>query len=112
MNAPVLEPDAEAQRLRVLRSYQVLDTPPELQFDQLTALGAEFLDTRWACVTLVDEERIWFKSAHGVARGEMARIPGFCSSALASASSSSPAIQAESSSPVDSSRIFRTRPPC
>ena len=77
-------PDAvdENLRLQTLRDYQILDTPPERSFDDLTALGAELLKTSTALVSLVDEHRQWFKSRFGLDAVETAREVSFCAHAI------------------------------
>jgi len=76
MKAP-LPPD-EAQRLATLRQYDVLDTPPEQSFDDLTLLAAHICQTPMASVSLVDEARQWFKSRIGVNAAETPRDIAFC----------------------------------
>jgi len=59
-------PDTEARRLATLKSLSILDTPPELLFDQLTQLGARFLNLPTCLISLIDEDRQWFKSCVGL----------------------------------------------
>lgn len=54
------------QRAAALKAMAVLDTPPEQGFDALSRLAAEIFATTIACVSLIDGERIWFKSVHGL----------------------------------------------
>lgn len=75
-------PADEAQRLEAVRRYDILDTPPDGAFDRVTALAARFCDVPIATITIVDEDRIWFKSAHGVDVDEVGRDPGLCASAI------------------------------
>lgn len=75
---------AEQQRLDVLRSFDVLDTPAESDFDELTALAAELCGTRISLVSLIDADRQWFKSRHGVAVCETSLDESFCVHALES----------------------------
>jgi diguanylate cyclase (GGDEF)-like protein/PAS domain S-box-containing protein len=75
---PARKPDNEAERLLALQRYFVLDTEPEPEFDRVTALAARILDTPMALVTLVDDTRQWFKSAHGIERGQTTRDEAFC----------------------------------
>lgn len=72
----------ESERIDALRRYGILDTPPDGAFDRLTQLAAELLDVPIAIVSLVDTDRIWFKSHHGVDLNEIARDPGLCASAI------------------------------
>lgn len=82
--APVLTDAEEAERLAALRRYQILDTPPEAAFDDLTAIAAAICGTPIALVSLVDDERQWFKSAHGLPVSETPRSQAFCAHALTS----------------------------
>jgi hypothetical protein len=52
----------EAQRLAAVRRYDILDTPPDGAFDRATALAARLFDVPISIVSIVDEDRIWFKS--------------------------------------------------
>ncbi len=71
-------PEDEAQRLQALRDLCVLDTPPEPAFDALTALAAQLFDVPVALVSLIDESRQWFKSAHGLHLRETRRDVALC----------------------------------
>ncbi|WP_434988499.1 diguanylate cyclase [Xanthomonas melonis] len=75
-------PGNEAQRLIALRQYDVLDSPPERAFDDLTLVASTVCETQMAAVVLVDEHRQWFKSAHGVPRSEASRDISFCAHAI------------------------------
>jgi len=74
---------AEADRLDSLASYGVLDSAAEPAYDALTALAALLCDTPIAAVTLVDADRQWFKSRHGLSAAEHPRIMSFCSDVVA-----------------------------
>jgi len=76
MNAPI--PPNEKKRLRVLWQYDVLDTMPEEVFDDLTELAATICEAPIALITLVDEDRQWFKSKVGVTLNETSRDISFC----------------------------------
>ena len=82
MNAP-LPPD-EAQRLDAVRRYEILDTAPEAAFERLTRLAARLFDVPVAIVNLLDAERQWFKSCHGLNFSETARDIAFCAYAILS----------------------------
>ena len=79
---PDLPVEEEERRLQVLRRYDVLDTPPDGAFDRVTSLAARLFDVPIAIVTLVDRDRIWFKSKQGVDVDEIGRDPGLCASAI------------------------------
>jgi PAS domain S-box-containing protein len=76
MSAP--RPPREAERLQTLRSYEVLDTPPEQAFDDLTLLAAQICHAPLAQISLVDEDRQWFKSRIGSDVTETPRSIAFC----------------------------------
>lgn len=75
-------PANEAERLAAVRRYEILDTPPDGAFDRVAAVAARCFDVPIATVTIVDEDRIWFKSSHGVEVDEIDRDPGLCASAI------------------------------
>ena len=77
-------PENEAQRLQTLRLYDVLDSEPEKVFDDLTEAAAKIFDTPICLVSLVDENRQWFKSAYGVDVHETERDIAFCAHAILS----------------------------
>jgi hypothetical protein len=76
MIAP-LPPD-EAERLAALRSYDILDTPPEEAFERIVRLAATTLDMPMVLITLLDERRQWFKAGIGVGMSETPRELAFC----------------------------------
>lgn len=80
---PSADPRTEARRLSALREYDILDTPPDGTFDRITALAARFFETPISLISLVDEDRIWFKSRYGVDDiDEVEREPGLCASVI------------------------------
>ena len=79
-----LFPENEAERLKALRRYQVLDTPPEPAFDRIAEMAANFFQVPMAGVSLVDADRVWFKSRVGINFDQTARDAGLCSSAMLS----------------------------
>ena len=79
---PALRPWNEKARLEALRSYEVLDTPPEQSFDDITQLAAQLCDTPIALIALADDARVWFKSRVGVDVPEVARDTSFCAHAI------------------------------
>ena len=72
----------EKKRLKVLWQYDVLDTVPEEVFDDLTELAARICDAPIALISLVDENRQWFKSRVGVSVQETSRDVSFCAHAI------------------------------
>ena len=74
----------EAQRLAAVRRYDILDTPPDGAFDRITALAARRFAVPISIISIVDEDRIWFKSHHGLSVGQIGRDPGLCASAILS----------------------------
>jgi sigma-B regulation protein RsbU (phosphoserine phosphatase) len=79
-SAPI--PEDEAGRVAAVRRYDVLDTPPDGAFDRITALAARHFDVPISIVSIVDTDRIWFKSHHGIEVPEIDRDPGLCASAI------------------------------
>ncbi|EEF59484.1 GAF domain-containing protein [Pedosphaera parvula] len=80
MKAPI--PKNEKQRLEVLWQYEVLDTIPEVVFDELTELAAHICEAPVALITLVDENRQWFKSKVGIDLNQTSRDISFCAHAI------------------------------
>ena len=72
----------EAARQAAVRSYAILDTPTDGSFDNITSLAAYIFDVPIALVTIVDHDRIWFKSRHGLDVEQIGREPGLCASAI------------------------------
>ncbi len=72
----------EARRLKVLWQYDVLDTVPEEVFDDLTELAARICEAPIALISLIDEDRQWFKAKVGVTVNETSRDISFCSHAI------------------------------
>ena len=75
-------PKNETRRLKVLWQYEVLDTVPEEVFDDLTNLAAYICEAPIALISLVDEDRQWFKARTGVTLKETAREISFCAHAI------------------------------
>ncbi len=77
-------PSNEVPRLAALRGLQILDTPPEERFDRITRLAAAHFDVPFALISLVDENRQWFKSTCGIEASESPRDESFCAHAVLS----------------------------
>ncbi|MSZ90001.1 MAG: GAF domain-containing protein, partial [Actinobacteria bacterium] len=79
--APAI-PAEEAERIRALLRYEILDTPSEASFDHLTRLAATIIGVPIALVSLVDTDRQWFKSKFGLGVDETGRDISFCGHAI------------------------------
>lgn len=76
MRAPL--PTDERERLAALRAYHILDTAPEQSFDDLTLLASQICGTPISAISLIDEQRQWFKSIIGLDVRETPRDQAFC----------------------------------
>ena len=72
----------EDERIKLLDSYSILDTLPELDYDNLTVIAAAICGTPISLITFIDEERQWFKSRHGIDVSETSRDYSFCAHAI------------------------------
>lgn len=75
-------PDDEEQRLAALEAYGILDTRTEEAFDAIARIASRLCQTPIALVTLVDEERQWFKACVGTEERETDRSVSFCAHAI------------------------------
>ena len=82
MTIHALLPPDEPERLAALQRYQILGTPPDRAFDDLTTVAGALFRVPIAIVSFVDHDRIWFKSHHGLEVSETGREPGLCASAI------------------------------
>lgn len=78
--API--PANEQQRLEALRALLILDTPPEERFDRIVAFAAAEFDVPIALLSLIDQDRQWFKSRIGLGVCETPRDISFCGHAI------------------------------
>ena len=76
------KPANEEARVAALEKYAILDTDPEQTFDDLTLLASYICKTPIALISLVDEDRQWFKSRVGMDARETSRDIAFCSTAI------------------------------
>jgi two-component sensor histidine kinase len=81
---PGFIPENEAGRMAAVRRYEILDTPPDGSFDRVTALAARRFGAPISIISIVDHDRIWFKSHHGLDVKQIGRDPGLCASAILS----------------------------
>lgn len=72
----------EEDRLAALRRYGILDTPPEPDFDDLARLAAQVCQTPVSLISLVDDERQWFKAEVGFGKRETPLVESICATAL------------------------------
>jgi PAS domain S-box-containing protein len=77
MSPPPPPPDEE-ERLEALARYAVLDTPGEANFDRITDMVARIFDAPVSLISLVDRDRQWFKSHHGIGAQQSPRDEAFC----------------------------------
>lgn len=75
-------PDNEDQRLAALRSYAILDSAPEMDFDALTRVAAHALHVPIAVVGLLDADRLWIKSHFGMDIPQLDRKIAFCAHSI------------------------------
>jgi DNA-binding NarL/FixJ family response regulator len=75
-------PASEPQRIAAVRSYAILDTPPEEDFDDLTRRASHICRTPIALMSVVDIDRQWFKSKVGLTVAETPRAVSFCAHAI------------------------------
>jgi GAF domain-containing protein len=78
----IAKPINEEGRIAALEKYAILDTDPEQPFDDLTLLASFVCKTSIALISLVDEDRQWFKSRVGMDASETSRDIAFCSTAI------------------------------
>jgi len=72
----------DAARVRALQKYAILDSEPEQAFDDLTFLASYVCKTPIALISLIDEDRQWFKAKVGISAIETSRDIAFCSTAI------------------------------
>ncbi|HSD72022.1 MAG TPA: PAS domain S-box protein [Thermoanaerobaculia bacterium] len=77
-------PENEETRLEALRNLEILDTPPEPEFDDLAAIASQICGTPISLISLVDRDRQWFKAEIGTVRkvNETPRDVAFCAHAI------------------------------
>ncbi|MEQ9023061.1 MAG: hypothetical protein RLN82_09930, partial [Pseudomonadales bacterium] len=80
MPSPI--PDNEKDRLDSLASYEILDTRPEQEYNDLVEFAAEIFKVPLASFSLVDSDRVWFKAQTGYDVDQVPRDFTFCSKAI------------------------------
>ena len=78
--API--PANDKDRLAALRELLILDTPPEERFDKIVQFAAQEFDVPIALISLIDENRQWFKARVGLDACETGRDVSFCAHAI------------------------------
>jgi two-component sensor histidine kinase len=82
--SPSIIPENETQRIAAVKRYDILDTPPDGAFDRITNIAARRFEVPISIISIVDHDRIWFKSHHGLDVKQIGRDPGLCASAILS----------------------------
>lgn len=79
MNTVIPRPENEEERLAALRGYGLVDTPADTDFDFLTKMAATICGTPYAFVSLVENDRVWYKSTYGRSAIQTPRDEDYCS---------------------------------
>ena len=74
----------EAQRLHAVQAYDIIGSPPEVEFDTLTRIAINAIDTPAGVIGLMDSDRLWFKSQFGLGIPQLDRQIAFCAYAVMS----------------------------
>lgn len=75
-------PSNESERLKVLKEYAILDTISEESFNRITELASLICETEISAISLIDDDRQWFKSIVGLEVSETPRNISFCQHAI------------------------------
>lgn len=75
--------DDEGERLKALNSYDILDSLPQKDYDDITRLASEICNTPISLISFIDAERQWFKSSHGLTSVDTPKEYAFCAHAIA-----------------------------
>ena len=76
------KPENENQRLRILDGLKILDTEADESYDVITRLASTIMETPVALISLIDDERQWFKSKVGIEDEGTSRDVAFCAHAI------------------------------
>ena len=72
----------EKERLKNLKSYSILDSLPETDYDNIASIAAEICGTPISLISLIDDKRQWFKARHGIEATETPKEQAFCAHAI------------------------------
>ncbi|MFN3529667.1 MAG: ATP-binding protein [Bacteroidia bacterium] len=75
-------PANEKERIQALKRFRILDTPEEIEFDQLVALASQICESEISLISLIDESRQWFKAKKGLDANETDRDFAICAHAI------------------------------
>lgn len=75
-------PENEAERQAAVDSYDILDSPEEKEFDEITKIASIVTESPISLMTLIDRDRNWFKSHQGIQMREDPRKRSFCEHAI------------------------------
>ncbi len=75
-------PSNDKERLKELESYEILDSLPEKEYDDITRIASQICQTKVSLISFVDEDRQWFKSHYGINSTETPREHAFCAHAI------------------------------
>lgn len=72
----------EQERLKALKSYHILDSEDEVEFDEIVQLASQICESEISLISLIDESRQWFKAKVGLIQSETPRDHAFCAHAI------------------------------
>jgi len=78
-----ITPQVEERRLQILQSLDIIDSPLDEMYDDITKIAASLTNVNTALITFIDDERVWFKSRVGSLRDEVKRSDSFCQYTIA-----------------------------
>lgn len=75
---------SETARLKELEKYNIMDTPPEQEYDDIAELASKICNTPISIVSFIDKDRQWYKAKKGISNSEVSRNIAFCDYAIKS----------------------------
>jgi len=79
---PPTKPSNEDERLEALKSYGILNTKEETDYEQITALASNLTGMPISLISFVDKDEVWFKASKGMDICSSERGLSFCSHAI------------------------------